>query len=126
MLSNDGFTSLKNYFSFDQIKKYKYDKLAREFVCFCLIINNNLSSKTRKYLSEQYVINQSNYPNMVVKAVAMITSFGNDDVYRVRGNKNTNGIPEAIISIHLANYGDDCSNPDDDGSVVSFKSTANY
>ena len=45
ILNNDGFTSLKDYFSFDQIKKDKYDKLAREFVCSCLIINNSLSTK---------------------------------------------------------------------------------
>ena len=55
----------------------------------------------------------------------MITLFGNDDVDRDRGNKNTNDIPKAIISIHLADCGDNCSNPDNDGSVVSFESIAN-
>ena len=55
----------------------------------------------------------------------MITSFGNDDTSGGRGNnKNTNKTPIAIVSIHLADCGDDCSN-DDDGSVASFKSTAN-
>ena len=61
----------------------------------------------------------------MVEVVAMITSFGNDDMDRDRGNKNTNKIPEAMVSIHLANCGDDCSKPDNDGSVVSFESTAN-
>ena len=54
----------------------------------------------------------------------MLTSFGNDD--RDVGNKNTN--PANIVSIHLADCGDDCSNQDNDGSVVSvvsFESTAN-
>ena len=46
----------------------------------------------------------------------MIISFRNNDVDRDRGNKNTNKIP---------NCGDNCSNPDNDGSVVSFESTAN-
>ena len=81
--------------------------------------------KTQKYLKEKHVINQSNYSDTVVKAVAMIISFGNDDVDRDRDNKNTNEIPKAIVSIHLADCGDDCSNSDDDGSVISFTSTAN-
>ena len=125
MLSDDSFSDLKDYFSFDQAKKDKYDTLAKELVCSRLIINNSLSSKTRKYFKEQYVVNQFNYPNMVVNAVAMITSFGNDDVDRGRGNKNTNKIPKAIVSIHLANCGNDYSKPDNDGAVVSFEFTAN-
>ena len=113
------------YFYFDQTKKDKYDTLTWELVCVCLIINNILSSKTRIYLKEQYIINQSNYPNTVFKAVAIITSFGNDDAGRDRGNKNTNKTPEGIVSIHLSDCGDDCSKPDNDGLVVSFESTAN-
>ena len=54
----------------------------------------------------------------------MITSFGNDDITGRGNNKNTNKIPKAIVSIHLANCGNDCSN-NDDGSVASFESTAN-
>ena len=106
MLSNDGFSDLKDYFSFDQTKKDKYDTLARELR---LIINNSLSLKTRIYFKEQYVVNQSNYSNTMVEAVAMITSFGNDDAGRDRGNKNTNKNPEGVVSIHLANCDDDCS-----------------
>ena len=71
-------------------------------------------------------MNQSNYPDTVVEAVAMITLFGNADSGG-RGNNNnnnTNKTPKAIVSIHLAECGDDCSN-DDDGSVGSFESTAN-
>ena len=61
----------------------------------------------------------------MVEEVAMITSFGNDDTGRDRGNNsNTNKPPEGIVSIHLANCGDDCSN-DDDRSVASFESTVN-
>ena len=55
----------------------------------------------------------------------MITSYGNDDVDRDKGNKNTNKISGRIISIHLADCGNDCSNPDNDVSVLSFESTAN-
>ena len=55
----------------------------------------------------------------------MITSFRNDDADRDRGNKNTNKIPKAIESIHLADCGDNCSKPDDDSSVASFESTTN-
>ena len=91
----------------------------------CLIVNNCLSSETRSFLKEQYIVNQSNYANTVVEAVAMITSFGNDDTGGGRGNnKITDKIPEAIVSIHLANCGDDCFN-DNDGSIASFESTIN-
>ena len=68
-----------------------------------LIINNSLSLRIRTYLKEQYIVNHPTYPNTVVEAVAMITSFRNDDGDRDRGNKNTNKIPQAIVSIHLAN-----------------------
>ena len=125
VLTDDGISGLKDYFSFNQGRKDKYDVLARQLVCARLIINNSLSSKTRIFPKEQYVVNQSNYPDTVVEAVAMITSFGNDDTGGGRGNnKITNKIPEVIVSIHLADCGDDCSN-DDDGSVAPFESTAN-
>ena len=38
--------------------------------------------------------------------------------------KNTNEIPKAIVSIHLAHYGNNCSDPDDVGSVASFEFAA--
>ena len=99
--------------------------MARQLVCACLIINNSLSSKTCIFFKEKYVVNQSNYPNTVVEAVVMITSFGNNDTGGGRGNnKFTNKIPEGIVFIHLANQGNDCSN-EDDGSVSLFDSTAN-
>ena len=99
--------------------------MARQLVCARLIVSNSLSSKTRIFLKEQYVVNQSNYPDTVVEVVAMITSFGNNDKGGGRGNhNNTNKIPEAIVSIHLADCGDDCSN-DNDRSAVSFESIAN-
>ena len=127
MLSDDGISDLKDYFSFDQTKKDKYDTLARQLVCASLIINNSLSSKSRIYLKEQYVVNQSNYPDTVIETIAMITSFGNNDTGRGRGDNNNNNMnkpPEGIVSVHLANCGNNCSN-DNDGSVTSFVSTAN-
>ena len=123
-LCDYGISDLKDYFSFDQTKKDKYDTLASKLVCACLIINNSLSSKTCTYLKEQYVINQSKYSGTVVKAVAITTSFGNDDTGRDKGNNNTNKTPKGIVSIHLADCSDDCSNYDD-SSVASFKSTEN-
>ena len=97
VLSNDGSSDLKDYFSFDQSKKDKYDKLARQLVCARLIINNSLYSKTRIYLKEQYVVNQSNYPDTMVEAVAMITFCGNNDTSGGRGNNtNTNKIPKRL------------------------------
>ena len=103
MLTDDGVSGLKDYFSFVQDRKDKFDGLARQLVCARLIINNSLSSKTRIYLKEQYVFNQSNYPNTVVRAVAMISSFGNDDTSGSRGNNNnTNMTPQGIVSVHLA------------------------
>ena len=123
VLSDDGSYSLKDYFSFDQTKKDKYDKAARELVSSRLIINNSLSTKPCTYLREQYVVNQSNYPDTVVDAVAMITSFGTDD--GDGGNKNTNEIPENIVSIHLADCGDNYYKQDNKGSILSFESIAN-
>ena len=55
----------------------------------------------------------------------MITLFGNDDITgRGNNNKNTNKTPEAIVSIHLANSGDDCSN--DDGNTKFLAKNAGY
>ena len=125
VFTDDGISGLKDYFSFNQGRKDRYDELARQLVCICLIINNSLSSNTRFFLKRQYVVNQSNYPNTVVEAVAIITSFGKDDTGGGRGNnKITNKILEAIVSIHLADCGDNCSN-DNDGSVASSESTTN-
>ena len=122
-LSDDGNHSLQDFFSLDQAKKNKYGKTARELVSSRLIINNNLCTKTCTYLRDQYVVNQSNYPDTVVDIVAMIASFGTDE--GDGSNKNTNEISEKIVSIHLANYGNKCSKQDDDGSVASFKATSN-
>ena len=74
-LSDDGNHNLKDHFPFDQTNKNKYNKAAQELVVSSLIINNSLSSKTWSYLRGQYVVNQSNYPDTVVKAVTTITSF---------------------------------------------------
>ena len=121
MLNDGALSDLTDYFSLNQAGKDKFDELSRQLVCARLIINNSLSAKTRTFLKEQYVVNQFNYHDNVIEAVAMITSFGNDDVTgKGNNNKNKNTIPEAIVSIHLADCGDDCSN-DDDGSVVSFE-----
>ena len=125
VLSDDSLSELKDYFSYGQTKKEKYNTLARQLMCASLIINNSLSSKTYIYLKEQYVVNQSNYPNTTVKAVAMITSFRNGDTGRNKGNNNTNKTPKGIVSIHLADCGSNCSKPDNDGSVASFEYTAN-
>ena len=53
VLSDDGVSNIKDYFSFNQTKKDKYDTLVRQLICARLIINNSLSSKTRIYLKEQ-------------------------------------------------------------------------
>ena len=118
VLTDDGVSGLKDYF-FDQDRKDKFDELALQLVCTCLITNSSISSKTCTFLKEQYVVNQSNYSDTVIEAVAMITSFGNDDIIGRSNNKNTNKIPKAIVLIHLADCGENCSN-DDDISVASF------
>ena len=127
VLGDDGLSSLKDYFNLGtDAKREAYNEKARQLVCARLIINNSLSNKTRVFLREQYIVNHSNYPDTVVEAVAMITSFGNDSGGGKGGknNNNTNKNPDAIVSIHLAEHGDDYSD-DDDGSVGSFESTAN-
>ena len=58
----------------------------------------------------------------MVDAVTMITSFITDDADG--GNKNINDILKKIVSIHLTYCGNNCSNLDNDGSVVSFETTA--
>ena len=126
VLSDDGLSGLTDYFSLGtDAEREMYDEKARQLVCARLIINNSLSNKTRVFLQEQYVVNHSNYPDTVVEAVAMITSFGNDSGGGKGGknNNNTNKNPDAIVSIHLAEHGDDCSY-DDDESVGSFESKA--
>ena len=125
VLKVDGISDLVDYFALDQAQRDDYDELARQLVCARLIVNNSLSSKTRTFLKEQFVVNQSNYPDTVVDAVAMITLFGNGNDKGGGGgnNNNVNKTPESIVSIHLADDGNDCSN-NDDGSVESFESIA--
>ena len=108
---------------FDQTNQNKYNNVAHELVASSLIIKNSLSSKTRSYLKYQYVVNQSNYSNTVVAAVAMIASFGSDGGDKL--NKTMNETTEGIVSIHLADYVNKCSQHNDDGSVESFESIAN-
>ena len=127
MLSDDGLSGgLVDYYNLGTSDERKvYAEKARQLVCARLIINNSLSNKTRIFLREQYVVNQSNYPDTMVEVVAMFTSFGNADS-GARGNNNnnnTNKTPEAIVPIHLVDGSDDCSH-DDDGSVESFECTA--
>ena len=127
VLSDDGLSSLTDYFNLGtDAERETYDEKARQLVCARLIINNSLSNKTRVFLQEQYVVNHSNYPDTVVEAVAMITSFGNDSGGGKGGknNNNTNKNPDAIVSIHLAKHGVNCSD-DNNRSVGSFESTAN-
>ena len=125
-LSDTGLFSLTDYFNLGtDAKREMYDESAQQLVCARLIINNSLSNKTHIFLREQYVVNQWNYPGKVIEVVAMITSFGNDNVAgRGNSNKNANKTPEAIVSINLAECNNDCSN-DDIGSVESFESTVN-
>ena len=122
VLNVDGITDLVGYFALTQGQRDDYNESARQLICARLIITNSLSSKTRNFLKEQFVVNQSNYPDTVVDAVAMITSFGNGSSNGKGGGKgnsnDANKTPEAIVSIHLADDGNDCSN-NDDGSVVS-------
>ena len=103
MLTDDGVSGLKDYFSFDQDRKEKFDGLPWQLVCARLIINNSLFSKTRTFLKEQYLVNQSNYPDTMIEAIAMITLFGNDDISGRGNNKITNKIPEENVSINLTN-----------------------
>ena len=131
VLTDDGISDLIGYFALTQEQREDYDELARQLIFARLIITDSLSSKTRVFLKEQYIVNQSNYPDTVVNTVAMITSLGNGAVNGTtngkgggRGNNNdANKNPEAIVSIHLANDGDDCSN-NDDGPVESSESMA--
>ena len=53
----------------------------------------------------------------------MITSFGNDDRGRDRGNNKTNKTPKGIV-LYLADCGYNCSNGSY-SSVTLFESTAN-
>ena len=125
VLSDDGFSDFKGYLPFDETKKDKYEPLARELVCSGHIINNSISSKTCIYLKKENVVYQSNYLNTVVEAVVMITSTWNDDADRDLGNKNTKKNPKGIVSIHLANCGNNCWKPDNDGAAVLFEFIAN-
>ena len=97
VLVDNGNLTLRNYYSFDQTKTDEYDTTARELVAFCLVIRNSLSSRTRLYLKDQYVVNQSNYPDIVVTAVLMITSFGTDI-----GNERKKLQMIALIQLYLS------------------------
>ena len=114
MLSDDGLSGgLADYCNLGtDDKREVYDVKARQLVCAQLISNSSLSNKTRIFLGEQYVVNQSNYLDTVVEAAAMITLFGNAYSGGGRGNNNnnTNTTPEAIVSIYLVKCDDDCSN----------------
>ena len=61
----------------------------------------------------------------MVKAVTMVKPFGNDATSGgIGNNNNTIQTPKVIVSIHLANCGNKCSN-NDDRSAAPFESTAN-
>ena len=52
VLTDDGISSLKDYLSFNQGRKDKYDVLARQLIYARLIINNSIFSKTHIFLKE--------------------------------------------------------------------------
>ena len=84
------------------------------------IIQNSTSSCTCTYLKEQYFVNQANYPNTVVVAVALITSFGANSGRNGGGGGGQNAEePDAVVVIHLAVDSNDNSD-NDDRSVESF------
>ena len=60
VLNVDGISDLVDYFALTQEQRDNYDELARQLICARLIVNNSLSSKTRIFLKEQFVVNQSN------------------------------------------------------------------
>ena len=75
------------------------------------------------YHKNQYFVDQVNYPDAVIAAVVMITSFGKNswsDGNEDGGDKNTSKT-DAIVSLHSADDINDCSN-DNDGSIGSFES----
>ena len=92
VMSDDGLSSgLVDYYNLGTDDKRKvYDEKAQQLVCAWLIINNSLSNKTCIFLREQHVLNQLNYPNNVIEAVAMITLFGNDNGGGKANNNNSN------------------------------------
>ena len=97
MLKSDDIPDLVGYSTLTQEKREEYDELAWQLICARLIVADSLSVKTRVFLKEQCVVNQNNYPDTVVNAVAMIMSFGNGAVNGTnngkdggRGNKHRN------------------------------------
>ena len=130
VLKRDGIRDLIGYSTLTAEKRVEYDELAQQLICARLIVNNSLSEKTRIFLKEQFVVNQNNYPDVVVNTVAMITAFGHGHVSGPNNNKGGGGgnnndaskTPEAIVSIHLTGNGDDSSDYDD-GPVKSSEST---
>ena len=127
VLANDGNLTLTNYHTRNQSGNDEYDTVASELIVPCLIIDNSPWTQALMYLRDQYFVNQSNYPNTVITASTMITSFGIDFVPMVngdKGDKNTNNT-NTIVSIHSADYSNDCSTHDDDGPFKSFESIAN-
>ena len=121
VLKADGILDLTGYAALTVELREDYNERARQLICARFIVSNSLSEKTRIFLREQFVVNQNNYPDTVVDAVAMITAFGhgrargpNNDKGGGGGNNNdTSKTPETIVSIHLAGDGDDSSNNDD-------------
>ena len=70
---------------------------------------------------------QSNYPDTVISAFAMTTSFWIDFGPIVNGNggdKNTSNT-NTIVSIHSTDYSNNCSKHNDDESIKLFESIAN-
>ena len=127
VLFNDGNLTFTNYHNLDQSGNDEYDTVASELFVPHLIIKNSPSTQASMYLRNQYFVNQSNYPNTVITASNIIASLGIDFVPMVNGNgedKNTNNT-DNIVSIHSADYSDDCSKHNDDGRIESFDTIAN-
>ena len=127
VLLDDGL-DLQGYFKLTKVEKESYDDKSRDLVSLRIIIQNSTSSRTRTYLKEQYYVNQVNYLDMVVKMIALITSFGSNSGRNGGGggggeDKNTEE-PDAVVAIHLAIDSDDDSDYDDK-SVESFRPNNN-
>ena len=127
VLVNDGNLTLTNCYTLDQSGDDKYDTVASELIVPQLIIENSPCTQPWTYLRNQYFVKPSNYPDIVITAAAMITSFWIDFGPMVNGNggdKNTSNT-NTIVSIHSADYSDNCSKHDDDRPIKSFDSIAN-
>ena len=124
VLCDDSGLKFANYHALDQSGKDKYDDAARELVAPHLIIKNSLYTRAGLYLKDQYFVNQLNHPNTVIAVVAVITSFGSPGGKDGNGGNTNISNTDAIISLHLADYSDNCCN-NNDRSNGSFKSIAN-